>query len=212
MRVLAFLSFTVICCSFPAFSQNAAVAAATTACGPSGEHLKVDSETAKALPTQPEPGKALVYVIEDDGVANRIIGGNITWRVGLDGAWVVALNRHSPYTTVFGDAWRTSPLRELAIQSRIPGQSDKPGASGCRGRQDLLFPHQKMGVANGGIRGLEPGRQRSGQTPPRPATGSCEKQEVTAHPKTKQLGTFGRDRKWDAPGLAVVARPGEDGT
>lgn len=102
MRVLAFLSFTVICCSFPAFSQNAAVAAATTACGPSGEHLKVDSETAKALPTQPEPGKALVYVIEDDGVANRIIGGNITWRVGLDGAWVAALNRHNPYTTFSG--------------------------------------------------------------------------------------------------------------
>jgi len=99
MRIFTILLSSVILWSVAAFSQDAAVAAATTACGPSGDHLKVDPESAKALPTQPEPGKALVYVIEDDGVANRIIGGNITWRVGLDGAWVAALNRHSPYTT-----------------------------------------------------------------------------------------------------------------
>lgn len=99
MRTFAILLSFLIFWSVPVFSQNAAVAAATTACGPSGEHLKVNSETAKGLLTEPEPGKALVYVIEDDGVADRIIGGNITWRVGLDGAWVAALNRHSPYTT-----------------------------------------------------------------------------------------------------------------
>lgn len=99
MRIIAILLSGVFLCSGAAFSQDAAVAAATTACGPSGDHLKVDAESAKVLPTQPGPGKALVYVIEDDGVANRIIGGNITWRVGLDGAWVAALNRHSPYTT-----------------------------------------------------------------------------------------------------------------
>lgn len=99
MRIFAILLSSVIFWSVPMFSQNAAVTAATTACGPSSEHMKVNSETAKGLLTEPEPGKALVYVIEDDGVANRIIGGNITWRVGLDGAWVAALNRHSPYTT-----------------------------------------------------------------------------------------------------------------
>ena len=99
MRIFAVLLSAAIFWSVPALSQDAAVAAATTACGPSGDHLKIYSESAKALPTRPEPGKAMVYVIEDDGVANRIIGGNITWRVGLDGAWVAALNRHSPYTT-----------------------------------------------------------------------------------------------------------------
>lgn len=99
MKILTLLLSSVMSWSVPVFSQDAAIAAATTACGPSGEHLKVNSENAKGLATQPEPGKALVYVIEDDGVANRIIGGNITWRVGLDGAWVAALNRHSPYTT-----------------------------------------------------------------------------------------------------------------
>ena len=99
MRFFAILLSLVIFWSIPVLSQDAAVAAATTACGPIGDHLKVNSENAKGLPTQPEPGKALVYVIEDDGVANRIIGGNITWRVGLDGSGVAALNRHSPYTT-----------------------------------------------------------------------------------------------------------------
>ena len=99
MNILAAFLCSAILCSVAAFGQDAAVAAATTACGPANDHLKVNPETAGALLTQPEPGKALVYVIEDDGVANRIIGGNITWRVGLDGAWVGALNRHSPYTT-----------------------------------------------------------------------------------------------------------------
>ena len=99
MRIFAILLSSLIFSSLPLFSQDAAVAAATTACGPIGDNMKVNSENAKDLLTQPEPGKALVYVIEDDGVANRSIGGNITWRVGLDGSWVAALNRHSPYTT-----------------------------------------------------------------------------------------------------------------
>ena len=99
MRIFTILLSSMILWSLAAFSQDASVAAATTACGPTGDHMKVNSENSKDLLTQPEPGKALVYVIEDDGVANRIIGGNITWRVGLDGAWVAALNRHSPYTT-----------------------------------------------------------------------------------------------------------------
>ena len=99
MRIFAILLASVIFSSSPVLSQDAAMAAATTACGLIGDHIKVTSENAKDLLTQPEPGKALVYVIEDDGVANHIIGGNITWRVGFDGAWVAALNRHSPYTT-----------------------------------------------------------------------------------------------------------------
>lgn len=99
MRIFAAVLSSVIFFSVLAFSQDAAVTAATTACGPMGDHMKVSPENAKGLLSQPEPGKALVYVIEDDGVANRIIGGNVTWRVGLDGAWVAALNRHSPYAT-----------------------------------------------------------------------------------------------------------------
>lgn len=99
MKILATLLASAVVCTIPAFSQDSAVAAATAACGPKEDKMKVTAENAKDLLSEPEPGKALVYVIEDDGVANRIIGGNITWRVGMDGSWVATLNRHSPYTT-----------------------------------------------------------------------------------------------------------------
>ena len=39
-------------------------------------------------------------MIEDDGIINNIIGGGITWRVGVDGTWVAGLNRRSPYTSL----------------------------------------------------------------------------------------------------------------
>ena len=101
MKVIfcAVLSLTVLC-SVAAFAQEEAFTAATSACGPMPDHLKVSPDPTKQALTQPEPGKALVYVIEDDGVANRIIGGNITWRIGLDGAWVAGMNRHNPYVTI----------------------------------------------------------------------------------------------------------------
>jgi len=99
MKVLATLLSSAILCSMPAFSQDAAIVAATAACGPKDDHLKVSSENAKGLLTQPELGKALVYVIEDDGVINNFVGAGITWRVGVDGAWIAGLNRHSPFTS-----------------------------------------------------------------------------------------------------------------
>ena len=99
MKVFAtFLLSSALCCAF-ALGQDAAFISATTACGPKGDKMKVSAESAKDLPSQPEPGKALVYVIEDDGVVNRIIGGGGAWRIGLDGAWVGGINRRSPYTS-----------------------------------------------------------------------------------------------------------------
>lgn len=102
MRILATLLSSALLCSVSAFTQDAAIAAATAACGPQNEHLKITAKNANGLLSEPEPGKALVYVIEDDGVINNTIGnigGGITWRVGVDGAWVAGLNRHSPYTS-----------------------------------------------------------------------------------------------------------------
>jgi hypothetical protein len=65
--------------------NNPALAHAQAACGP----LKVrfDTEVSASQPTaQPEPGKALVYVIEDYRLApGELI--NPTLRIGLDGAW-----------------------------------------------------------------------------------------------------------------------------
>src|SRR6516162_5094436 len=98
MKLLATLLSLAILCSAVAFGQDSAIASATAGCGPKEDKMKANAENAKDLPSQPESGKALVYVIQDDGVANRIIGGGITWRIGMDGAWITALNRHNPYT------------------------------------------------------------------------------------------------------------------
>jgi hypothetical protein len=98
MKVLATLLSSAILCSVGVFAEDATMTAATAGCGPKEDKMKVSSGNSKDLPSQPEPGKALVYVIQDDGVANKILGGGITWRIGMDGGWVTALNRHNPYT------------------------------------------------------------------------------------------------------------------
>ncbi len=97
MKIFATLLAIVVICSLLSFSQDAATAAATAACGPKEEKMKVGSQNSKNLPT--EPGKAIVYVIEDDGVIHNIIGAGIT-EGRLDGTWVAGLNRHSPYTSL----------------------------------------------------------------------------------------------------------------
>lgn len=91
----AVLLFTVSC-SVATFSQDA-VTAAMAACGPKDDHVKVDPNIGRDASAQPESGKALVYLVEDDGVTNGIVGAGITLRVGLDGAWVGAVNHRNPF-------------------------------------------------------------------------------------------------------------------
>jgi len=76
----------------PAFAQGQA-AAPRTAAGSGAANVKFDVKTNKKQHTvaQPEPGKALVYVIVQeisDPHAMQI--GDVTTRVGLDGNWVGA--------------------------------------------------------------------------------------------------------------------------
>ncbi len=90
-----------------AFAQDsAAVAAAESACGPMT--TRFDVKPGAQHPTaQPEPGKAVVYVIEDLGecpgcVNSNTLGGflndvdNAVTKVGMDGTWMGA-NRGSSY-------------------------------------------------------------------------------------------------------------------
>jgi hypothetical protein len=56
------------------------------ACGPNGVDFKTETSTAQP-PAQPEPGKALVYVVED---YRAISWTSPTIKVGLDGAWMGA--------------------------------------------------------------------------------------------------------------------------
>lgn len=79
-----------------AFAQSQPVPAPlASSCGPSNVKFKVKLDNTQHSVAQPEPGKALVYVIE----VFRPPSGDVikpTVRVGLDGRWVGA-NRASSY-------------------------------------------------------------------------------------------------------------------
>jgi hypothetical protein len=80
--------------SVSACAQDLSVASAQAACGPSATEfsVKIGNEISRSI-EQPPPGKALVYVVEDQKYkAMR----DVTTRVGLDGAWIGA-NRGNSY-------------------------------------------------------------------------------------------------------------------
>jgi hypothetical protein len=98
------LAILVLACCSSVFAQDnqnadkakAEIASAAAACGP--EKTKFDLETSDASHSiaQPEPGKALVYVIGQDGTQNIFCKGcEIIARVGLNGAWIGAVNGNS---------------------------------------------------------------------------------------------------------------------
>jgi len=79
-----------------AFGQDSSsVAAAQSACGPAGTQFSAKRDFSQHSLSQPEPGKALVYIIQDIGVT-RCLGKCVTTRVALDGNWVGA-NEHNSY-------------------------------------------------------------------------------------------------------------------
>jgi len=78
-----------------AFAQDpAAVAAAESACGPKGVKFTVKDDNSQHAVGQPEDGKALVYVIQEIGSVN-CIGGCLTTKIALDGAWMGANHSNS---------------------------------------------------------------------------------------------------------------------
>jgi hypothetical protein len=84
----------VILLSLPALAADQAPAAVAAACGPDNVKFDVDS-SGRQPAAQPEPGKALVYVVEQfDRPTNEL--GRPTIRVGLDGSWMGA-NRGTSY-------------------------------------------------------------------------------------------------------------------
>ena len=71
------------------FAQDQAAAARTAAgCGPSQTQFDVKLDDTLHIPAQPEEGKAVVYVFEDDFTGP-------TMRIGVDGTWVGATNGKS---------------------------------------------------------------------------------------------------------------------
>src|SRR5580692_12493468 len=80
---------TTVLGTSPAFAQDQAAAARTAAgCGPSQSQFEVKLDDTLHLLAQPEEGKAIVYVFEDDFTGP-------TMRIGVDGSWVGATNSKS---------------------------------------------------------------------------------------------------------------------
>ena len=76
--------------------SRAEITNATAACGPEETHFDLKTSDASHSIAQPESGKALFYVIGYDGNQNILCKGcAIVARVGLDGAWIGAVNGNS---------------------------------------------------------------------------------------------------------------------
>jgi len=96
MAIAASLFILAIFTAASAIAQDqAGIPAAAAACGPSSVPYQTKLDNSQHAVAQPEPGKSLVYVIQDMGVVS-CLGACITTRVGLDGAWVGA-NEHNSY-------------------------------------------------------------------------------------------------------------------
>ena len=119
----------------PVFAQNQPlVASAEAACGPEQEQFnaKAVKNQAAQMPTQPEAGKSLVYVVEVfDKDANQI--GRPTLRVGMDGKWMGA-DKSDSYLSFSVDPgehhlctrWQSS-LKRLSDKLAFAGLSAEAG-------------------------------------------------------------------------------------
>ncbi|MGA9981297.1 MAG: DUF2846 domain-containing protein [Candidatus Sulfotelmatobacter sp.] len=87
----------VIFLAASAFGQQKSVALAA-ACGPKSTSFNVKLDESQHTLAQPEPGKALVYFVQDIGEVN-CFGGCLTTKIGLDGTWVGAI-QHNAYFSV----------------------------------------------------------------------------------------------------------------
>ncbi|MES2392414.1 MAG: hypothetical protein V4555_12290 [Acidobacteriota bacterium] len=95
MRIIFASAFLLT--SVSALAQNADTLY-TQACGPKAASFQVDQVQGQPS-TSPQPGKALVYVIQ------QISGPGIVTRIGLDGSWggVIAGNSYIPLVVSPGE-------------------------------------------------------------------------------------------------------------
>ena len=82
---------------FSAFAQNHTPSTSPIpSCGPSEQDFDVKLDKASHAVNQPQPGRALIYVIEVFQVPRKFLAGSPTIRIGLDGFWMGA-NRGNSY-------------------------------------------------------------------------------------------------------------------
>jgi hypothetical protein len=91
--IIKFFFLSVALVALPALAQETnADLAGVPGCGDPSAKFKV-STSKNHQPVQPQPGKALVYFIQNDTNFNSF--PKPTTRVGIDGKWVGATNRDS---------------------------------------------------------------------------------------------------------------------
>jgi len=81
----------LLVCAAPVIAQDRSTdLRAAAGCGPTATEFSVKVDKNQHVVTQPQPGKALVYVIAEENPDDSYNIGDITTRVGLDGTWVGA--------------------------------------------------------------------------------------------------------------------------
>jgi hypothetical protein len=103
-------ALSVLLLAASAFAQQPSAVAAS-ACGPKDASFDVKLDKSQHTLAQPEPGKALVYFIQEKGAAARI---------GLDGAWVGA-NKSGSYFAVSVDPGEHHVCADVRTPRGIPG-------------------------------------------------------------------------------------------
>ena len=89
------LAFVLLVLAASAFAQDqTAIAASEAACGPKDVKFEAKQDSAQHPTPQPEPGKALVYVVQEIGELQ--CKNCALTKVGMDGAWIGA-NHGSSY-------------------------------------------------------------------------------------------------------------------
>jgi len=88
------IALVVLLLAASAFAQDSA-AAVESACGQKDGRFNVKLDESQHTLTQPEPGKARVYFIQQKALDTFVV----TTGIGLDGAWVGA-NKNNSYFTV----------------------------------------------------------------------------------------------------------------
>jgi hypothetical protein len=87
------LVFMVLLSSALFAQDNAGKALGAPGCGPANQKFEVKTDSGQHPVTQPEPGKAVIYVIQDDRYFES--HPRPTTRVGVDGSWVGAMRSNS---------------------------------------------------------------------------------------------------------------------
>jgi hypothetical protein len=92
MKVLALV--TVLFAAFTSVSAQAPFGRLPSPCGPKDASFSVRLDKSQHSLTQPEPGKARIYFIDESGGSNPFQPAIL----GIDGAWVGAIHRNSYFS------------------------------------------------------------------------------------------------------------------